>query len=330
MAKLEKNQCPFCEKKFWNSVLLQHVLKEHKDRLPEYLSKKRGTIEWHKLENNISDEIINEIVLMYETYSVQDVANKYNLPYSTILKLLRLKKVHIRTQRESRIISTPKIESTNIEKYGCKNPLGRGTEPKKKAANTMLEIYGVDNYRKYKPFYIWLDDFMIKNYGSRRITAEDQSEKIRKYKEYWKNLDPIKKDEIIRKHVAALLNGYREGSKLELTISEILDIMKIEYTRQFTLGKKVYDFKIQDILLEVHGDFWHSNPKIYTDNDIMNFPGNKKCLAKEVWKKDEYKKKLANDNGYTYVCIWESEIKNKSRNELINLILERINENYIG
>lgn len=44
-----------------------------------------------------------------------------------------------------------KIKKTNLEKYGCENPL-QNNSIKEKVKQTCLEKYGVDNFSKTKDF----------------------------------------------------------------------------------------------------------------------------------------------------------------------------------
>ena len=81
---------------------------------------------------------------------------------------------------------------------------------------------------------------------------------------------------------------------------------------------KVYymlDFYCQDNnkVIEFYGDYWHANPKIYNENDIVDYPNNKSLTAKDVWDKDEQriariKKQLKCD----ILIIWQKDfIENK-------------------
>lgn len=66
--------------------------------------------------------------------------------------------------------------------------------------------------------------------------------------------------------------------------------------RQFDFGNKEYK-----ILLEVHGDYWHGNPSIYSDFNT---------IQKRTMEKDIIKKQIAEKYGYKIYYIWEQQINN--------------------
>jgi len=65
-----------------------------------------------------------------------------------------------------------------------------------------------------------------------------------------------------------------------------------------------YDFKYNNIIIEFHGDYWHMNPNIYSENDIHNVT---KKVAKDVWDHDKHKKIIAENRGYIVLTVWESD-----------------------
>lgn len=95
-------------------------------------------------------------------------------------------------------------------------------------------------------------------------------------------------------------------TKPELEAESILQKYNINYKKQFRINYlnscKFYDFYLTDynILLEIDGTYWHS--KNIKDKDIKNrtLKGNRD--------NDHIKDKLAEDNGYTLIRIWEDEL----------------------
>jgi G:T-mismatch repair DNA endonuclease (very short patch repair protein) len=112
---------------------------------------------------------------------------------------------------------------------------------------------------------------------------------------------------------------------LETRVSKILLDSNITYTTQFKIRTKSYDFFIPDInlIIEVNGDYWHCNPSLYKENDIVYFPG--KCVtAKWIWDRDKIKHQLAVDKGYKILYIWECEIRKRKDDMLKEFIIEKI------
>lgn len=73
-----------------------------------------------------------------------------------------------------------------------------------------------------------------------------------------------------------------------------------EFVEQFEVGGKIYDFKVRNTLIEVHGDYWHANPKKYaypvTRQQIRN-------VANDVVKQD-----IAQSHGFALLVIWEDTL----------------------
>lgn len=70
----------------------------------------------------------------------------------------------------------------------------------------------------------------------------------------------------------------------------------------------VYDIKHKDCIIEFNGDYWHANPKIYADDDLIR---NKR--ASEIWQKDQCKIQIATDSGFRVRVVWEEDyLRNKT------------------
>lgn len=182
---------------------------------------------------------IDFIKNLYEVdnYSIPMLCKEVGgLDLKSMVYVLNYYGIRIRTIKETRGLKEYKerIESTNIEKYGQKNPLSKGTEPWKKKNKTVLDKYGVEN--------VWqcIDDF-ISSYGSRSKFSK-------------------------------LNNKVEEVLKYSKLIYE--SEFRIKYEFENKLKWKFYDFKIGNYLLEVNGDYWHANPNKYKENDTFKFPKN--------------------------------------------------------
>jgi G:T-mismatch repair DNA endonuclease (very short patch repair protein) len=74
------------------------------------------------------------------------------------------------------------------------------------------------------------------------------------------------------------------------------------------------------IIIEFYGNYWHANPKIYKENDIVHH----NIKAKEIWESDKARIKMLENQGYSVIIIWQDEYKNnktkiiQSINNLIN------------
>lgn len=134
--------------------------------------------------------------------------------------------------------------------------------------------------------------------------------------------DYINSDEFKEKRKKTLLNKYgtliikqTSTSKWHLKIKKILESHGIRTEHE----KNILKFYITDefdknknVCIELNGDFWHCNPKIFEENYYHPII---KMLAKNIWEKDEKKYENYRKNGYDVFIIWESDN-----------ILEKINE----
>lgn len=71
-------------------------------------------------------------------------------------------------------------------------------------------------------------------------------------------------------------------------------------------------------IIEFNGNYWHCNPKFYTEDFIISQSGR---TAKEVWQRDQLKRKSAEDRGFSVLDIWEDDYV-KSPSE----VLKKINQ----
>ncbi len=92
-------------------------------------------------------------------------------------------------------------------------------------------------------------------------------------------------------------------SKPEIKIAKILDSLNIEYKSQFYLNKSYFDFYIPEynMLIEVDGNYYHCNPRIYVNGPVNEW-------QKGKIDNDNRKNRIAEDNGYRLIRIWEDEI----------------------
>jgi len=111
-----------------------------------------------------------------------------------------------------------------------------------------------------------------------------------------------------------------DGSGLETYFRvNILDKLGVEYDQQFEAHPigRFYDFYLPKyrVLIECDGDFYHSNPEIYTTNLTITQKRNKRV--------DELKNKWASLNNYVLIRFWEKDIYGDS-NGIIEFINQRL------
>lgn len=108
-------------------------------------------------------------------------------------------------------------------------------------------------------------------------------------------------------------------NKIETIVQNKIKEMELDFKYSVIIGYNQYDFgnKKHKILIEVQGDYWHSNPNLYSEKDLNETQKNKK-------KRDEEKKLFAEKNGFELYYIWESEIYNNEYILILNKIKDKI------
>ena len=109
-------------------------------------------------------------------------------------------------------------------------------------------------------------------------------------------------------------------SKLQKRVVSILKKSGLKVQTQFRVGKYYFDIKIGNVLYEINGDFWHATPRKYKPSSIIKFPGGKKKLAINIWKKDLKKKQQAIKHGYKVVYLWQMDINRMNESQIVNFV----------
>jgi len=122
------------------------------------------------------------------------------------------------------------------------------------------------------------------------IYGKDVAERRRKEN----SLSMSKKNEILLKE---------KRSSLE---EKILPFLK-DYENNIQISFYNVDFLNRETnhIIEIHGDYWHCNPKIYPDDFIHPYF---KITAKERRQLDEQRKQYLESLGYFITVVWESDL----------------------
>lgn len=109
-------------------------------------------------------------------------------------------------------------------------------------------------------------------------------------------------------------------SNPHILMSKILDELKIKYNEECTLERWSVDFHLYEynLYIEVDGDYFHSNPKIYPE-------GPKTKTQKINWYRDIKKNEFYKNNNINVLRFWECDIINQSE-EIKKIILCKLKE----
>ena len=116
------------------------------------------------------------------------------------------------------------------------------------------------------------------------------------------------------------LSKFKMVSNLEI---EILDAIKDKFNikKQYKITYEgqnyFYDGQIDNILIEVQGTYWHADKRFFNEDVIIHGK-----TAKEIWKYDEYKKYVAEQNNFKILYIFEYDYKQNKKQTIDKLINE--------
>lgn len=196
---------------------------------------------------------------------------------------------------ESGWINSPefnkKKEETMLDKYGVSNPM-YSNDLKEKLKESVKNKYGV-NHVMHLPE-------MVKSVVEKSISARIKNGSIKQID--GKTLPQHAKElGFSRSHFGKLVKKYgfdeacrheKYVSSLEKVVLNWLDDIGIKYETQFRVGGKIADIKINNILIECDGLYWHS--EVFLDKNYH-----------------VEKRKIYKENGYRGLFFRENEIRDK-------------------
>jgi G:T-mismatch repair DNA endonuclease (very short patch repair protein) len=320
-------KCIICNKEFYkNNVLKIHMNKDHDI---DKMTNEKNYIK-SLLNNNNDENIFNDVKNKYlDGFTVDDIKNEYGVNFSNYILLLNIKRTASESKKTKKYID--KVTSTNLKRYNVVNP-SQSAEVKEKKKDTFLKNFGYENIfcndkiRKnaitkidYKKVQETTKKTLKSKYGE-NITNVAQIPEVRlKISKTNKEVFSKKTKDELRKITEKARMNIKYISSLEIRIQTILNSLCIEYTANGFLYQYNWDliFKNKKII-EIQGDFWHANPKFYKESDIL-LSG---LYAKDVWEKDERKRKKAESNGYEVYYLWENDLNKLNDEEVIEKLKE--------
>ena len=278
----------------------------------------------HTFENNVvkfeyichsiyGKDKTDELILQYKEGSKSSSCLKTE-GFNTVNLLiysLGIKRSHSDEKRTIRYKT--KYENSCIEKYGVKN-VSQIDSIKKKKEQTYINHFGSYDLKHEQ----------LKN-GSIKFWNEYGDEHKIKLKKVFKDKygveNPMQVPEFKQKAMEKLKSPQYE-SKLEIRVQHALVDLGYNFTKHIYLEGNNYDLLVNNkIIIEIQGDYWHCNPKVYNKDFVTKSGQN----AKTIWSIDTMKREKALANGFMFVEIWESEMIDLNDEELKELIKEKLN-----
>lgn len=224
--------------------------------------------------------------------SVLDIVERFNLPTPTRINRLLIKyDIPRRTKPNSR--TREKYKSTMIERTGFSHNLYKGAPSRIQMEEKLMREEGITNVFQRKEVKEKILDTMIEKYG-----VETPSQ-------------------------ITMSRGKNSYSSVHKLVVEKLLELGIELQIELKLKKEVryysYDILCSGKIIEINGDYWHGNPKMYKPDDLIMKGSSAEIKVKDKWEYDKIKIQHAIDRGYEVLVIWESEII-----ENLDLVIEKI------
>ena len=79
--------------------------------------------------------------------------------------------------------------------------------------------------------------------------------------------------------------------------------------------------------VEFHGDYWHANPELYEENEMISYPNSVAKKAGDIWVLDSTRADHIREKGFKLFVVWESEYKTDKIGTIKKLLQRIENEN---
>ena len=322
---------------YYNNGVITKKIKEG-DAIPDGFV--RGMLLSDELKKNRSAKAKETIL---KKYGVDNPAKSKEVLVK--IQKTNLDRYGVECSAQSEVVKE-KIKATNLKKYGVEYSF-QAEEVRDKIKATSLERYGVDNPSKSEVIKSKIVESNRKNLGvdypmqSKDVMDKSRATSFEKYGTEYPNQSEIVKskidastlehygvnracklDEFKQKivdtnrerygvdYTCLIYSGKLKGndSSYNRSFAELLDINNITYEREFLLQKYSYDFKVGNTLIEIDPTATHNTYfSPYGDNRIdVNYHRDKTKLAK--------------DNGYSVIHIFEWDDINKVMQLLKNRV----------
>lgn len=224
----------------------------------------------------------DHLKILYKGEGNPSFKKKYSKEEITKRRNATIKLWEDSSYRENILKKLKTAQDKSIKEFGVS--LGWSKESSKKRKETYIKTFEIDhNWKK-------------KTKEERRKCDDTCLERYKK--ESW---------EIARE---ALLNI--QETSIELKMQKILEKLNIGFEKQYriyyeTRKYRTYDFYVpcKNLLIEVDGDYWHSNPNFYKLESLTQSQKKNKI-------NDEFKNQLAVLNNKFLVRFWETDIKSNN------------------
>ena len=254
------------------------------NRISEYGFHKQS-VELKKLDKDTLYDLY-----IKQNMTAEEIGKQYKTHRQQIMRLVEI--YEIRKDKDK--INESKA-NTLYKRTGYRSIMDN-PEYVKKQKESLLKAYGVDNPMKSKQIR---DKAAQTNYERYGVKNPAQNEEIKK--KYVESTHKTMQEKYgldwacQLKACYSAIGAKSSNTKPNLDFAKLLDNNKIQYTREFVLNGKSYDFKVDNILIEIDPTSTHNSTwSPFTDNHA----GLDKLYHKN-------KSDIANANGYRCIHIFD-------------------------
>lgn len=292
MTVKDKFVCQWCRKGFETAL----SLRGHSGRCKIYAEFRQESISEEKLrflylEEERSCVEIAEILGLKSFGPVYSLMEKYGIPRRSLSEAANCKR------------SKTRRAETAMRKYGSPHNFCKDHPSRQKWEQRLLEKEGITNVFQRKDVI----DKIQKTIAERYPDEDPRYRPVRGRRVYSK----------LHKKIVEILIKLGYEPRIERKFYNFQDRHRILYS---------FDIYIEpNLLIEVNGNMWHANPKIYKPDDLIPHYQRGYFPAKEKWELDRQKIEYAEKKGFSILVIWESDI-DKGEEFIINILQRFIKE----
>jgi very-short-patch-repair endonuclease len=305
-------KCIICQKEYGR----RNGMKRHINHIHKELNTLEVEKAYLKTCANLTDVEVEMAILDYKDgFTRDEIKEKYGISFINLFTILKIRRTNSESKRTKKYIE--KYTNTIKEKYGVTN-ISKSEKIKKIKNETFLKNHGyINNFCNpeiqskaiskidHKAAWEKSKQGLIEKYGVDNPSKipEVQAKIKKSCKARLEKMSFEEKQEMTR----IARESFTNSSSLEQRVEKALLNYQVTFRKNVSMFKYNYDFVFDDlkVIIEIQGDYWHANPKIYNENSVMI--GGK--LAKELWAKDLKKKNIAEENGFKVFYFWEKDIR---------------------
>lgn len=271
---------------------------------------------------------------LYDEYivkekSMRQIAKELGLSKPRLIEQkIKEYSIKVRSKSESRFAKgyIEQCKTTSQKRYGKPYHTMKGSSIFNKISNGVKEKYNVDNVSQIPEVKEKIKQTNLQRYGVENVSQSSIIQQRRKQtvKEKY-NVDNvfqvpqiIDKIKQTKQHNGIYTHTSQLADNFLIQLANFIDDNEHIYyhpkTKEYSIyfNQKLYCYDFVDTLnkkcIEINGNYWHANPKIYSPDWINP---HKQITAQQIWNNDEKKYDIIKEQrGYELLIIWEDEIHN--------------------